>query len=223
LTIVLVVLTQIPILIYYEINPQPRIYLDQTNLFQKLNGIFIMIIWSLIPSLTMLIFGLLTIRHIRQSTRRIANHNNENERRRRTKFIDRQLIEITLIQSILFGLTSASSAIGGIFNVIDDNKRKDQITLAKQSFIGNILSFVALLSPCISFYLCTLSSQLFRRELAILFHFRQRQDQINPIKNLLLQRQKGNSFDGLFEKKCRKYSFEYIGQIFHLNKVDKHK
>jgi hypothetical protein len=53
--------------------------------------------------MAMLIFGLLTIRHIQQSTRRIADQNNENARRRPTKFIDRQLI-----QSILFGLTSAA-------------------------------------------------------------------------------------------------------------------
>jgi hypothetical protein len=108
-------------LIYDEINPQPIICLGQTNLFQKLNGIFIMIIWSLIPSLTMLIFGLLTIRHIRQSTKRITDQNNENERRRQTKLVDRQLIEITIIQSILFGLTSATDAIRGMYNTIDDN------------------------------------------------------------------------------------------------------
>jgi hypothetical protein len=129
--------------------------------------------------MTMLVFGLLTIRHIRQSTQRITGQNN---RRRRTKFIDRQLIQIILIQSILFGLTSAAGAIGGMYNVIDNNTRKDPISLAKQGFIGNILSFIDLLSPCISFYLCTLSSQLFRRKLLILFHLRQRQDQIHPIE-----------------------------------------
>ncbi len=180
MTTVLVGLTQIPILIYYVINPQPIICLGQPNLFQKLNGIFIMIVWSFIPSMTMLIFGLLTIRHIRQSTQRITDQNHTN--RRRTKFIDRQLIQITLIQSILFGLTSAAGAIGGMYNVIDNNTRKDPISLAIQGFIGNILSFVGLLSPCMSFYLCTLSSQLFRRELAILFHLRQRQNQIHPIE-----------------------------------------
>jgi hypothetical protein len=167
-------------LIYFTINSQPRICLGQPNLFQKLNGIFIMIVWSFIPSMTMLIFGLLTIRHIRQSTQRITDQNHTN--RRRTKFIDRQLIQITLIQSILFGLTSAAGAIGGMYNVIDNNTRKDPISLAIQGFIGNILSFVGLLSPCMSFYLCTLSSQLFRRELLILFHLRQRQNQIHPIE-----------------------------------------
>ncbi len=32
-----------------------------------------------------------------------------------------------------------------MYNFIDDNTRKDPITLAKQSFIGNILSFVGLI------------------------------------------------------------------------------
>jgi hypothetical protein len=69
----------------------------------------------------MLSFGLLTIRHIRQLTQRITDQNNTNQRRRQTKSFDRQLIEITLIQSILFGLTSATDAIGGMYNTIDDN------------------------------------------------------------------------------------------------------
>lgn len=189
LIIVLIGLTQIPILIYYEINPQPKLCLAQASLFLKLNGILLMITWSLIPSMTMLIFGLLTIRHIRQTTRRIADQNNINARRRRAKFVDRQLIQLILIQSIFFGLTSATGAIGAMINVID-NTYKDPIILAKQILLVNVLSFIGLFSPCISFYLCTLSSQLFRRELAILFHFRQRQDQIHPIENIILQRNK---------------------------------
>jgi hypothetical protein len=189
----LIGLTQIPILIYDEINPQPKQCVGQTNLFIKLNAIFIMIIWSFIPSLTMLIFGLLTIRHIQRSTQRITtDQNNENERRRRTKFIDRQLIQIIFIQSILFGLTSATGAIGGMFTSgINDNSLKDPLTFAKETFIASILSLIGLLSPSISFYLCTLSSQLFRRELAILFHLRQR-DQIYPIDNIILQRRRNN-------------------------------
>jgi hypothetical protein len=187
LTIVAVGLTQIPILTQYQLNLEPRICLGQPTLFQKLNAVLTMIVWSFIPSITMLIFGFLTIRHIRQSTQRIAN-----ERRTQSKFVDRQLIRIILIQSILFGLTSASASIGGAFNTLDDNTRKDPVTLARQNFIGNILSFVGLLSPCISFYLCTLSSQLFRHELAILFHCQQRQQRIYPNEHRLTQRHRNN-------------------------------
>ncbi len=179
----LIGVTQIPILIFDTINPQPTICLGQPNLFQKLNGVFILIVWSLIPSLTMLIFGLLTIRHIQQSARAVAVQTIANRRQKRTQSIDRQLIQIILIQSILFGLTSAAGAIGGMYNVIDDNSRKDPLTLAKQSFVVNVLSFIGLLGPCMSFYLCTLSSQLFRRELMNLLHFQQ-QRQVHPAANV---------------------------------------
>ena len=174
-SILLVGLTQIPILIYFVINPQPKRCLNATNLSQKLNATLTIIIWSVIPSSAMLISGFLTIRHIRQSRRRIeiANPNNTNEGQRRAKFIDRQLMQITLVQSILFGLTSAAGAAGGMFFFVNnDSPIKDLVALAKQNLIGSTLSFIGLFSPCISFYLCTLSSQLFRHELAILFHFR---------------------------------------------------
>lgn len=176
LAVVIVGLSQIPILIFYTVTLQPGVCLGQPNLFQKINGFFILIVWSLIPSSAMLVFGLLTIRHVKQSSQAMVR-----QRSQRMKFIDRQLIQITLIQSILFGLTSASGSLGGTFNILDDNSRRDPLELAKQSFIGNILSFVGLLGPCVSFYLCTLSSQIFRRELLDLLH-RRHATRVHPMQ-----------------------------------------
>jgi len=132
----------------------------------------------------MLVFGLLTIHHIQQSARRVTDQNTSNQRQKRTKFIDRQLIQISLTQTILFGLTSAAGSIGGTYNILDDTSREDPLQLARENFIGNVLSFIGLFGPCISFYLCTLSSQLFRQELVKLFHFR-KQRQVHPIINVL--------------------------------------
>ena len=167
LAVVIVGLSQIPILIFYTVSSQPIVCLGQPNLFQKINAFVILLFWSVIPTSTMLAFSLLTIRHVKQSSQAVVR-----QRPQRMKFTDRQLIQITLIQSILFGLTSASGSLGGTFNILDDNSRKDPLELAKQSFFGNILSFVGLLGPCLSFYLCTLSSQLFRRELLNLLYRR---------------------------------------------------
>ncbi|CAF1424313.1 unnamed protein product [Adineta steineri] len=182
LSIVFVGLTQTPILFYFTIDPQIMRCLGQPNSFQKFNGILIMIIWSFIPSLAMLIFGFLTINNTQKLAQNITDQNITKPKRKRTKFLDRQLIQITLIQSILFGLTSAAGAIGGMHNVLNNNLRKDRIALARQSQIGNILSFIGLLSPCISFYLCTLSSRLFRRKLIKLFHVRQ-QNHVQSVTN----------------------------------------
>jgi succinate dehydrogenase hydrophobic anchor subunit len=177
LTVLLIGVTQIQILIFYTISARPTVCLGQPILFQTINGLLILLIWSIIPFLLMLIFGLLTIRHVRQSTH-LAHH-----RYKRTRFIDRQLTQIMLIQSILFMLTSAAGALGGMLNVLDDNSRKNPLELAKQSFLGIILLFAALLGPCVSFYLCTLSSQLFRRELRDLLH-RRRQNAVHEIATI---------------------------------------
>ncbi|UJR14454.1 hypothetical protein I4U23_001451 [Adineta vaga] len=139
LTTVLIGLTQVPFLIFYTINTQPVVCLGQPNLFQQINGFFILVIWSMIPCIAMFIF--------------------------------------------------ASGAIGGTFNILDDNSRKDALVLAKQGLIGNVLSFVGLLGPCISFYLCTLSSQLFRHEFLALLHFR-REHPPDPIADMIPMQQR---------------------------------
>jgi hypothetical protein len=136
----------------------------------------------------MLVFGLLTIRHIQQSAQAVGNQTSANHRQHRIRFIDQQLYLITFIQSILFGVTSAAGAVGGMYNVIDDKSRKDPLKLAKQSCIRNILSFVGFLGPCLSFYLCTLPSRMFRHELVKLFHLRQ-QDQVYQNANVFPMRQ----------------------------------
>lgn len=162
-----VAMTQAPLLIFYTVTTQPTVCLGQPNLFQKVNGFWILIVWSVIPFIGMLVFDLLTIRHVRRSVRIAAVRNAEGEQYRHTRFVDRQLIQITMIQSLLFMSTSAAGAVGGMFNILDDNTRKDPLLLAQQGLIGNVLSFVGLLGPCVSFYLCTLASRLFRHELLI--------------------------------------------------------
>ncbi len=164
-----------PILIFYTINPQPRTCLGQPYVFQQVNAFLNLIIWSVIPSSAMFVFCYLTIRHTQQSTRTIAvstEQNTTNQRRKRTKYIDRQLIQVAVIQSILFGSTSACGAIAGLYSFVSSNAEKNPLEIAKENFLTNVLAFIGLLAPCVSFYLCTLSSQLFRRELLKLFHFR---------------------------------------------------
>ncbi|CAF0741873.1 unnamed protein product [Adineta ricciae] len=173
LTTIFIAITQVPLLIFYTVSSQPVVCLGQPNLFQQVNGFFILVIWSMIPFVAMLIFGVLTIRNVRRSIRGVADVHADSNRYRRTRFIDRQLIQIILIQSLLFMATSAAGSIGGTFNILDDNSRKDALVLAKQGLIGNVLSFVGLLGPCISFYLCTLSSQLFRHEFLAFLRLRQ--------------------------------------------------
>ncbi|CAM4821686.1 unnamed protein product [Rotaria magnacalcarata] len=82
LEILTVSLTQIPMLNFYTISSQPTIRLGQHNLFQKLNGFSILVVWSLISSSVMLVFGIFTSHHIKQSTRTVASE-------RTIKIVDR--------------------------------------------------------------------------------------------------------------------------------------
>ena len=74
-----------------------------------------------------------------------------------------------------------------MFNIIDDNIRKDPLALATQKLFVIILSSIDLYTPCVTFDLCTLTSGLFQRELLILSHLQQRQNQVHPIVNRLVR------------------------------------
>lgn len=168
--------------IFSEINPVAKIC-GGSSIFQKFNAIGILFAYSIIPSVAMLVFGLLTVNHARMSSRRLRTQINVNEGQRRIKSVDRQLIQLTLIQSVLFGLVSAVGACGGIFNIIDNGTAKDPVTLATQQFYASLLSNIGLFTSCTSFYLCTLTSGLFRREFLTLFRLPRRPNQVHTTTN----------------------------------------
>lgn len=177
--IILTSLTKIPILIFYTINPATLVCSSLVILFQQLNTCLDLIVWSVIPSMAMFIFSYLTICHIRKSVRILlttmsGTRTSTNEQQKRTKFIDRQFIRLSLFQSLLFGLTSACGAIGGLFGFLKSKTTSNVLERAQNNLINNILSFIGLFGPCLSFYLCTLSSQLFRSEIVKLFRCRWR-------------------------------------------------
>lgn len=153
LPIVFVGLTQLPLLIYSDINFATKLC-GASSLFQKLNAIAVLLVWSIIPSLTMLTFGLLTVRHLRQSNQRVTA-----DRQQRMKSVDRQLTQLILIQAVLFGILSAVGASAGIFNIIDDGTRNDPVTTANQQFYAMLLGYIGLFSPCTSFFTSTLGSR----------------------------------------------------------------
>jgi hypothetical protein len=117
----------------------------------------------------MLVFGLLTVRHVRQGKRRVFPQNHF----RRKQKTDRQLIQMLLVQSFLFGSTTTALSIGELYVSITNYLMiKTDLEVVKDNCLINILNYVVSAGPCVSFYLFTLSSQLFRRELMNLFHWR---------------------------------------------------
>jgi hypothetical protein len=143
--------------------------------------------WSWVPSFGMLIFTLLTLRNVRQGKRRLAPENNQNVPRQSRWSTERQLIQMTLGQSLALGLPTTAYSIGSLYVASQADLQLDAAQEASQTFLLTILACIALLGPCLSFYLFTLSSQLFRRELLRLFR-RNQQHQGLGLTNTLTTR-----------------------------------
>ena len=142
-------------------------------------GIWNLIIFSLGPSIAMLIFGFLTIQHVRQSMRRVIHSEITNqlqiespplqEQLRRQKKIDRQLIRMMLVQCLYFTVLSTPVSVSLIQQAVKVNVVQDTLQNAKDSLFRNITGALSFVSACTTFYVFTLSSQLFRQELMRLF------------------------------------------------------
>ncbi len=115
----------------------------------------------------MLIFGLLTIRLIHQGKMRVAVSTNFQLNQKK---IDRQLIQMLILQSFVFGSTTTSFSIINLYDSITSSLIvKNNLQKAQDTYLEFVASWVAIAGPCLSFYLFTLSSNLFRRELINLF------------------------------------------------------
>ncbi len=81
-----------------------------------------LVLFSIGPSIAMLIFGLLTLRHIRQaaSGNKLNKTQNPVEQDRRKK-IDRQLIRMMLVQCIVFSSTASTFSIVWLYGSILSN------------------------------------------------------------------------------------------------------
>lgn len=167
--------------IQYEIKQTvPRCYWNQGD-FPIFNGIWNLLVFSLGPSIVMLIFGSLTIRHVQQSVKKVTAKTTQSQGQtvsqptpaqdhvKRQKMIDRQLIQMIIVQCIYFSLASTPISIWYIYDARRINLVIDPIQKAKDNAFATATGIVSITGACTSFYLSTLSSKLFRRELTHLF------------------------------------------------------
>ncbi|CAF0734527.1 unnamed protein product [Adineta steineri] len=159
----------------------PLFYLYMPIIFQNIG--------TLSPSIVMLIFGLLTIQHVQQSGKKIATQNiqvqnltelitpAQQEQLRRQKTSDRQLLQMMFVQCLWFSLWPTPVSAVYIYIALRMNVVPDALQLAKDSLFTNISGALCGTAACTSFYVFTLSSRLFRRELMELFKCRGRQNQ----------------------------------------------
>jgi 1,4-dihydroxy-2-naphthoate octaprenyltransferase len=147
--------------------------IGQEGVYQSFLGFCHLILWGGIPPLGMLVFGLLTIRNVRQVKRRLRPHENthvQSQEQQQQRQTHDQLIRMTLIQCLTFGLTSSVYAVDFIYQaiavVLTTRNTLEQSDNTRRS---TMLTSIAVTMPYMSFYICTLSSPLFRRELIRFF------------------------------------------------------
>jgi hypothetical protein len=75
-----------------------------------------------------------------------------------------------IIQCFVFGSTTTTFSIIDLYISITNNLMvKNNLEQVKDTYLDFVANWITITGPCLSFYLFTLSSKLFRRELINLF------------------------------------------------------
>lgn len=135
------------------------------------NSFALFLTYSFFPCLLMLIFGLLTIRNIRRTQRQIVpltfilmiRH-----KRKTTK----QMTIMLLVQVICSIIFSLPISLQNIYNQMTQKYQKSGKQQDLENFIGVLFILITLTNSAISFYLFTLTGQIFRDELKRLLFFK---------------------------------------------------
>ena len=143
---------------------------------------FNLIFFGLSPSVSMCAFAILMIRNIKKSKQLrvspLTNVNNVvNKNRQR---IDRQMIQMLLIQILVYSVAGIAFSVAWIVLAMSSTQSKNIVQVAEENLINAVVGMCSNTGPCLSFYLFTLSSKLFRKELNNLFNrFIKKNNQLN--------------------------------------------
>jgi hypothetical protein len=133
----------------------------------------------MIPSLLMLIFGLLTIRNINRSHRAVQpfvvtvsniSQVSRTKRGTRVRRSEGSLTRMLLLQVILLTLYSIPQAVHQFYLTFTINVNKSPMRLAIENFIVNFNFSLTYIGNGISFYIYTLNGTVFRQTLIRIFH-----------------------------------------------------
>jgi hypothetical protein len=146
--------------VYYNLRPSCSPLAGTYAYFLSMYSI----VWtSLIPQLSMLIFGLITYHNIRKSRQRLVHPKEQQSNQQQRNRTDSHMIRITLVQvlcsSILLNIRTGYYS----YTVLSTGITKDEYRLAVETLILQISSFIFYLNFCKNFFVNTLSSKLFRK------------------------------------------------------------
>ncbi len=146
-------------------------YTDPAGPYRIFFAYFNLIFYGLVPPLCMLVFSLLTVRNINHSKRvrsmpTTVLQNAKNSNARKT---DRQVLRMLLIQVLVYNVTAFIYSVSNIIIAATTTQSDNVSQVARTNLVLSVVGIISTLGPCLSFYLFTLSSPLFRKELKKLF------------------------------------------------------
>ena len=131
---------------------------------------FTLVFFGLLPPTCMLTFGALTLQNINRSKRLIRPggilQTAPNQSGQRS---NRQILRMLLVQVFVYSVTGLGYSVPAIITAASADQPKNVLEVAQGNLITAIVGMLSNTGPCFSFYLFTLSSGLFRRELRNLF------------------------------------------------------
>ncbi|UJR13193.1 hypothetical protein I4U23_000215 [Adineta vaga] len=153
-------------------NPEGTVCAPVSQFCNTYNNYSLLVFYSLLPPLSMLLFGWMTIRNIR--------HRPMN---RTVNVKDRQLTLMLIVQVFLFQILSLPIAIQRIYSYITIDQIKSLEQKQIENFVLEVVNYAAFTNTITSFYMFTLTGSLFRKELkSLLFFSNRRQANVEPIR-----------------------------------------
>jgi len=155
--------------------------------YRKILSFFNLIVYGVSPSLCMLTFGMLTLHNIyrKQGFNVIFSCNSKSSKAR---LPEKQLLRMLFLQVFVYSVSGMTFSIGFIFIAMNRNGEKSVLDIAQENLIIAFIGMFSNTGPCLSFYLFTLSSRLFRKQLkTLLDRFIKKKIQLNDDYSLTTQ------------------------------------
>ena len=142
-----------------------------TSLCNALNDYILLLFYSVLPPMCMFFFGLLTIRNVHR--RRLHRTTNKKER---------QLTMMLIAQVVCVTILSLPISIQKIYAEFVIHHVKTKERMEAERVLATLAVLIAFINTSVSFYMFTLTSEVFRKELkSLLFCSKQRHATIQPI------------------------------------------
>ncbi|CAF1104426.1 unnamed protein product [Didymodactylos carnosus] len=169
ITTILCLLIFVHVLVYFNIE----LTLDQYNrllpscyaqrgFYRIFADFFYLTCYTLIPPFVMTIFSILIVRNVLKSRYQVdpTTATIRNLRRR-----DQQLIVMLVFQVVSIVITTLPHSIQKLYSTYTINSPKTSLTLAQNNFVLQLVRSISYINHASSFYVFTLSGQIFRYEL----------------------------------------------------------